>query len=168
MKKIANIVLALLIASGCNSEQQPEAQVDLASEREAAETVIREYFDGYEAEEWNQVQRALTTSNDFLFFGTDSTEVSTSVSSFHELLSKDWQVLDNIQIGEFRNLSALIDEDAQLASLMYEATFSGVPTGGNRFEVLVRFAHTLRKEDGRWRLVQGMATIPTTGNSSSE
>jgi ketosteroid isomerase-like protein len=164
------VILLGLAVTGCATDaQDASSSVDMTQERQAVQDAIRAYFDGYEAGEWSQVEPVLTASDDFQFFGTDSAEVSRSTSQFQQQLSYDWQLMDGIEIGEMRNVSLVIDPDGEVTTAMYEARFSGEPEGGgDRFSALVRFAHTLRKEEGAWRLVQGMGTVPTSGESSAE
>lgn len=170
MRTITILMFAALIAAGCNTNQQnAAATVDLDAEREAVQETIRFFFDAYEAEDWDQARQVLTTSSDFQFFGTDTAEVSMGIDDFQQQLSDDWQVLEDIELGELRRFSLMLDEDGQLASAIYEVPFSATPAdGGERFTFVGRLAHTLRKEDGNWRVAQGMFAMPTSGQSSAE
>lgn len=175
MKTLFTLLVAVCVVAGCAADQPPPPSstgvdpgqdVDLGEEREAVQQAIRSFFDGYEAEEWNRVREVLTTSGEFQFFGTDSAEVSMGLDDFQRELSEDWQALSDIKMGALRNLSIAIDEDGELASAIYEATFSGTPSGGEPFTALARFASTLRKENGSWRYVHGLIAAPSTGSST--
>ena len=170
MKMSLGFILIILIAVGCNTNQQSASPtVDLETEREAVQTAIRTFFDAYEAEDWSQARQVLTASDDFQFFGTDTAEVSMDIDDFQQQLSDDWTVLENIEMGALRRLSLMIDENGQLASAIYEVPFTATPAdGGERFTFVGRLAHTLRKEDGNWRIAQGMFAMPTSGASSAE
>jgi ketosteroid isomerase-like protein len=159
------LVLLMVIASGCSS-QKPAAE-DIAKEKEAVKAVIADFSQAYQSKDLAGVTKLISSSGEFLFFGTDSAEVLKSKADFETQMNNDWQLFESAKLGEPRNLSIQMSNDGQLAFAIYEASFDAT-IGGQPSHSLVRFAHGMRKEEGQWRFIQGMAAFATVGQSSAE
>jgi ketosteroid isomerase-like protein len=133
---------------------------------EVVATVIR-FWQAYERKDLAALSNMLTTADDFTFFGSDAAEVVKTRPEWGELMRNDWQVFETIRFEEPRNIAVQISADKQLASIVYEVTDISLVEGKN-IESLDRFAMTMRKEGGGWRIVQGMTAVATKGESSAE
>ena len=160
-----SILLLVLLAAGCGA--QKPAAVDVAKEKEAIKAVIASFGQAYQAKDLAGIGKLVSSSGEFLFFGTDSAEVMKSKADFEAQMANDWQVFESAKIGEPRNLAIQVSNDGQIAFAVWETTMD-VVVGGQSSQAPVRFADGFRKEDGQWRLVQGVASAATVGQSSSE
>ena len=160
-----SIVLLAFLASGCGL--QKPAQVDIAKEKEAIKSVIASFSQAYQAKDLAGITKLVSSSGEFLFFGTDSAEVMKSKADFEAQMNNDWQVFETAKLGEPRNLAIQVSNDGQLAFAVWETTLDAT-VGGQASQALVRFADGFKKEDGQWRLIQGVASMATVGQSSAE
>lgn len=160
-----SIVLLAVLVSGCNP--QPPAPVDLAKEKDAIKSVIAEFGQAYQSKDLAGVSKLVSSSGEFMYFGTDSAEVMKSKADFEAQMTSDWQVFESAQVGEPRNFAIQVSADGQLAFAVWETTLH-VSIGGQASQVPVRFADGFKKEDGQWRLIQGVASAATVGQSSAE
>jgi ketosteroid isomerase-like protein len=160
-------ILLLLIASALTSCVNPRrVPMDIHRDRaDVVATVIR-FWQAYERKDLATLSTMLTTGDDFMFFGSDAAEVVKTRREWEELMRNDWRLFETIRFGEPRNISVQISRDRQLASIVYEVTDISMVEGKN-IESLDRFAMTMRKEDGAWRIVHGMTAVATKGESSA-
>ena len=161
-------ILLLLVASvltSCVSSRKAPMEVD-RDRAEVVATVIR-FWQAYERKDLAALSNLLTTADDFTFFGSDAAEVVKTRREWEELMQNDWQLFEKTKFGEPRNIAVQISADKQLASIVYEVTDISLVEGKN-IESLDRFAMTMRKEGGAWRIVQGMTAVATKGGSSAE
>jgi len=138
-------------------------------DRDRAEVVatVMRFWQAYERKDLAALSNMLTAADDFIFFGSDAAEVVRTRGKWEELMRNDWQLFETIRFAEPRNIAVQMSADKQLASIVYEVTdFSLVE--GKKIESLDRFAMTMRKEAGAWRVVQGMTAVATKGESSAE
>ena len=160
-----SIVLLVLLATGCGL--QKPAAVDVAKEKEAIKAVIDAFGQAYQARDLAGVSKLVSASGEFLFFGTDAAEVMRSKADFEAQMNADWQALESAKIGEPRNLAIQVSSDGQLAFAVWETTFD-VVAGGKPAQATIRIADGFRKEDGQWRVIQGVVSAATVGQSSAE
>jgi ketosteroid isomerase-like protein len=147
----------------------PPRRAPMESDRDKAEvvaTVVR-FWQAYERKDLATLSNMLTTADDFTFFGSDAAEVVKTRREWEDLMRNDWQFFETIRFGEPSNIAIQISADKQLASIMYEVTDISL-VGGKNVESLDRFAMTMRKENGAWRIVHGMTAVATKGESSAE
>ncbi len=138
-------------------------------DRDRAEVVatVTRFWQTYERKDLAALSNMLTTADDFTFFGSDVAEVVKTRREWEELMRNDWQLFETIRFGEPRNIAVQMSADKQLASIVYEVTEISL-VEGKKIESLDRFAMTVRKEAGVWRVVQGMTAVATKGESSAE
>ncbi|MGQ0586272.1 MAG: nuclear transport factor 2 family protein [Gammaproteobacteria bacterium] len=166
MTRIFVLLLLLLLTSGCGV-QQP-APVDVAKEKEAIRSVLAEFSRAYQAKELAGISKVLSSSGEFMYFGTDAAEVMRSKADFEAQMNADWQVFEAVKLSEPRNLAIQVSGDGQHALAVFEMTFE-VTIGGKAMPpALLRFADGFRKEDTQWRLIQGVASTASVGQSSVE
>jgi ketosteroid isomerase-like protein len=177
MKLSVVLMLAALAPAGC-AKQQAAADGASASttsvtnapatsdadEQAAVKKVIADFQSAYMAKDWSRMEGLF--SGDLKFFGTDSAEVIRSVADFRKQMTDDWQVIDSPKLEGTRNLSIILDRDHEVASAIYETPFSG-KAGGEMMSGTMRFAQTFRKENGNWKLVHGLVSMATVGQSSA-
>lgn len=161
-------LVALLIVLGLLSSCSPQKPMpDIAKEKAEIESAITNFENAYQSKDPAAMKKLFSQSDDIAWFGTDSAEVIRGWAQWEKQMSDDWQVFESIKMETTRNLSILVDNDAQLASAIFE-TPTDVTMAGQSPHMLFRFASTLRKENGEWRFVQGIDAIATVGQSSAE
>jgi ketosteroid isomerase-like protein len=165
MKRSSLMILALILFIGCGP--QPMTSERAAAEKKAVEAQIVKFLDAYAAKDWEPIKSVVSTSSEFLLFGTDSAEVIKSAADFETQIKTDWQLFESPKHGELRNLSIQIANGGDLASAVYEVPFDAA-IGGQNMHLLFRFATTWKKENNEWRMIQGALAAATVGQSSKE
>lgn len=164
MKRCIAFMIALGLLTGC-TEKKPAP--DMAKEKAAVEAAINGFDQAYQSKDFEALKKLFSSSPDMVWFGTDSAEVIMGIAGWQAQTTADWLLFESIKMGEPRHLSILIDNDAQLASAIYEVSVDAV-IGGKPAHLILRFASTLRKENGEWRFAQGAVGNTTVGQSSVE
>ena len=159
------LLLVVALLSGCG--RQKTTPVDTAKEKQAIESAITKFGKAYESKDLSTMTTLLSTSGELMWFGTDSAEVIKSVAQWETQMKNDWQVFESVKFGEVRNLSIQVASDGQLASAVYEVPLD-MTIGGQLSHALFRFGCALKKENGEWRYIQGVAGVATVGQSSAE
>lgn len=165
MKILSIIFIVTFIISGCKSDNLTTEQIN--SESVKIKTRIESFLQSYSKKDINTVITMLSTSKEFHFLGSDISEISRSKSDFQNQLDQDWKLFDSIHFGEIRNLAVKISVCGDLAVAVYEAPMT-VVVRSNQSKFIFRMANTFVKENGLWQLVQGLASIPSIGESSVE
>jgi len=165
MKRSCIILIVLGFLVGCF--QPTMTTMQKAVEVEAIKSQIEQFVKAYEARDIELALGFISTAEDLLVFGTDQAEVITSRSDFEKQLTDDMQLFESIKSGERKSLSIQISNCGDLASAYYELPFE-VTVSGETSTFLLRFAQTFRNEHGDWRIVQSLASSPSTGQSSAE
>jgi SnoaL-like domain len=142
-------------------------RVDIDREKTAVAVTLVQFWQAYEQKDLATMSSMLTTASDFVFFGSDAREVITSRREWEDLMKNDWQLFETTKFGIRRHLAIQISDDGTLASAVYEVPDVSL-VEGKSVESLDRFAMTVRKENGTWRIVQGMTAVATRGDSSAE
>ena len=154
-----------MVLLACVMQRKSAKNID-REKGEVAATLVK-FWQAYERKNLAAMSGMLTASSDFTFFGSDAAEVTRSRHDWEYLMQKDWQLFETTKFGEPRNLAIQISDDRNLASAVYEVQDVSLIEGKN-VESLDRFAITMRKENGDWRIVQGMTAVATVGESSAE
>jgi len=158
-------VTALILLSGCAPKALSPDQV--AQEKEAIKNVIANYHKGYETKDHNVFKNLISSTADFMFFGSDVAEVIKSSAEMDTQKEYDFQLFESAKFGELQHLAIQVSSDGSLASVVYQVPLE-MRMGGQTSSSMFRLAFTFRKEDGAWKIVQGMAAFPSTGQSSAE
>jgi ketosteroid isomerase-like protein len=165
MRNILPFVTALGLLAGCAPKGLTPEQV--VQEKEAIKTAILTYHKGYETKDHKVFEDLLSTSPDLMFFGTDIAEIVRSSAEMDMQKDYDFQLFETAKFGELQHLAIQVSDDGSLASAVYQVPLE-MTMGGQTSSSMFRLAFAYRKEDGSWKLVQGMGSFPTTGQSSAE
>lgn len=158
-------VATLILLTGCAPKALSPEQV--AQDKEAIKTVIATYHKGYETKDHNVFKKLISTTPDFMFFGTDVAEVVKSSVEMDTQKDYDFQLFDTAKFGEMQHLAIQLSSDGSLASAVYQSPLE-LKMGGQTSSSMFRMTATFKKEDGLWKIVQGMVAFPSTGQSSAE
>jgi ketosteroid isomerase-like protein len=158
-------VAVLICLAGCAPKALSPEQV--AQEKEAINNLISNYHKGYETKDHDVIKNLISNTADFMFFGSDVAEVLKSSADMDTLKNYDFQLFESAKFGEPQHLAIQVSNDGSLASAVYQVPLE-MKIGGETSNSMFRLAFTFRKEDGAWKIVQGMAAFPSTGQSSAE
>jgi ketosteroid isomerase-like protein len=165
MRTILPFVITISLLAGCAPRGLTPEQV--AQEKEAIKTAITNYHKGYETKDEKLFKNLMSTSPDFMFFGTDVAEVITSPAEMETQKEYDFQLFESAKFGEMQDLAIQVSSNGDLASAVYQVPIE-LKMGGETSNATLRFAFTFLKENGSWKIVQGVAAMATTGQSSAE
>jgi len=165
MKIFVILFITTLLLSGCKSEKLTSDQVD--TEKDKIKTRIESFLISYAKKDMNTITTMLSASKDFNFLGSDVSEINKNKSDFQNQLDQDWKLFESVHFGEIRNLSIRISECGDLAVAVFDAPMT-VTVKGNQSKFFFRMSNTFLKENNLWQLVQGLASIPSVGESSVE
>jgi hypothetical protein len=166
MRIIIPFFLILLLFTGCGPDKPKElTDEQLSAEQESVKNVIVQYNKAFQNKNFQPIISLL--SKNVKFFGTDSAEVINSFVDFKAEMEKEWKLFQSIEYGEMVDFSVFMDKGATLASVIY-----GLPCvmtlNGESQRYFLRYARTLKKEDGKWLIVSGIVGKTTLGQSTTE
>jgi ketosteroid isomerase-like protein len=164
LKTFLLIILFTILAAGCG-DKKDDSQNNAAKNQ--IRTRIERFLTAYENKDMNSLVKMLSTSRDFLYFGSDIAEVNQSTSDFQNQIDQDWKLFDSTHFGEIRNLSIRISDSGDLAAAVYEIPVTA-GINGTSTKFLMRMSQIFLNEGGLWQLVQGMSSIPSVGESAVE
>ena len=150
-----------MVLLACVMQRKSAKNID-REKGEVAATLVK-FWQAYERKNLAAMSGMLTASSDFTFFGSDAADATRSRHDWEYLMQKDWQLFETTKFGEPRNLAIQISDDRKLASAVCEVQDVSLIEGR-----IDRFAITMRRENGDWRIVQGMTAVVTVGESSAE
>jgi ketosteroid isomerase-like protein len=165
VRNILPFVIALGLLAGCAPKGLTPEQV--VQEKEAIKTAITDYHKGYETKDVEIFKNLISDSPDFMFFGTDVAEVIKSSAEMDTQKQYDFQLFESAKFGETQDLAIQVSSDGTLASAVYQVPIE-LKMGGETSNATLRFAFTFRKENSSWKIIQGIAAMATTGQSSAE
>lgn len=165
MYRLIAVLLIGFLISGCGPKKL--TLDDIAKEKKAIESVAVDYNNQVAAKNTDAILKLFSNSPEFVFIGTDSAEVFRSMNQCRSHLEVDWQLLDVSRVGDLRNVSILISNDGDLASMLYEVPWD-MNFAGQTMHALVRFAMTMTKENSEWHIIQGLGQMATVGQSSED
>jgi ketosteroid isomerase-like protein len=165
MKQLIELLIIVFLLTGCNNPSLTADQKN--NEKEKIKTRIESYISAYEKKDMKGVISMLSSSSSFLFYGSDVAEKNYNLSDFQVQLEQDWNLFDSIDFGELRNFSIIISDNGDLAVAIYEAPVT-LNIRNAVSKITLRMTNTFTKENSVWQLVQGMASIPSVGESSAE
>jgi len=165
VNRLMGLLLPFALAS-CSGHGKMSSQ-DLANEKLVVQATVTKFWKAYEQKDLATITKLLSTSGELTFFGTDSAEVIKSLAQWEALMKNDWKLFDSTHFGDPQNVSIQLSSHGELASLVYEVPDVSL-VEGKQVESLDRFAMTLIKENGEWRIIQGMTAVATVGQSSAD
>jgi ketosteroid isomerase-like protein len=165
MHRIIPLLVILGLFSGCGPRKKsPE---EITTEKKAIASLVADYWKAYETKNISAVAKFFTASGDLKFFGTDSAEVINTTAEMEAQKKDDMELLQTVKVGGMKNVSLVLANDGELGSIVCEIPVD-MTVGGEQGHSLFRFAGTMRKENGEWRIVHGLVALATVGQSSAE
>ncbi|MCX2745535.1 nuclear transport factor 2 family protein [Mangrovivirga sp. M17] len=164
MKKFHLLVLVILILGSCTQSTLTDEQIE--AEKAAIKDQIMTIHNAYNENNLEPLKE-LSSSGEFMAFGTDKSEVMKSKADWKKQMEADSKAFSAMKIEDPKNLSIVVASSGDLASAIYE-TDASITVDGETSPMFFRFAYTWEKEDGNWKIRQLLASMPSSGQSAED
>lgn len=125
-------------------------------ERTAVDTVMA-FLNSYAKGDIDGCMATISSSGPVLMFGTNDNEIFKSIEEIRGAFVRDYQSMEDLRWGECRNLH--VQAVPGLASVIVEMPIA-YRSEGEEVKTLFRYALTLVRESGQWKIRCGMASVP--------
>jgi len=157
MKKLLLLLLPIaLLFYSCGPVCEELSQDDIAKEKEQVINVLKIYNKAFQEKNFAGV--VPTLSENVKFFGTDSSEVITSLSQYKKVCTNQFASYDQMVYGDIVDLYIEMDKFGNFATVIYglPATLFRV---GKTEKLFFRVSRTLKKESGNWHILTGIVGL---------
>lgn len=127
------------------------------NEEQVVLSAVMNFLDNYSKRSVEGCMSSMSDSKPLLVFGTNDNEVFKTTDDVRKAFKKDFDSMNNIRWGELRNVH--VEAAPTLANVIVELPIF-YQNEGKDVETLFRYSLTLAKEDGRWKIRSGMASVP--------
>jgi len=129
----------------------------MADEKRIVMEAVQGYLDAYSKRDVEGCLGFIAERTPVLILGTNDDEIITDRKAVEASFRCDFSMMDHISFGEVRNCH--VQADGNLAGVLLELPVS-YQAEGVETRTLFRFAFTLIREDGAWRMCAGMTSVP--------
>jgi len=106
----------------------------------------------------------LTKSESIMMLGANDNEIFTTTKSIRAAFKRDYKSMSDIRWGKRRNL--FVKASSTLAGVIIEMPIS-YKSEGEKVKTIFRYAMTLVKENEKWKICAGMASVPFSSGTYS-
>lgn len=132
------------------------------SYQESAKSVAMQFLTAYAGRNTGACMSLMAKNSPLLIVGTNADEVFTTPDEVRLSLERDFDNMSNVMLGKV-NYAAVIAEET-LASVLLELPISFL-ANDQQENLHLRYAFTLVKEHGEWRIAQAMASVPVSSGN---
>lgn len=118
---------------------------------------IQRYLDAYAKKDLEGCLACIAERAPLLMLGTNDDEIITDRNEMVKAYQRDFSMMDDIALGAVRQRH--VEVGADLASMLLERPLSYTADGAAT-KTLFRFAFTLVRENGEWKISAGMTSVP--------
>jgi hypothetical protein len=136
----------------------------MADEKLVVIEIVQRYLDAYSKKDLEGCLEFFAERKPLLMLGTNDDEIITDRKELVNAYRRDFSMMDNITLGEVRQRH--VEVGADLASILLELPLS-YNSEGDVTTTLFRFAFTLVRENGRWKISTGLASVPCKSGTYS-
>jgi len=129
----------------------------MADEKLRVVEAVQGYLDAYSRKDVDGCVGFVAERTPVLLLGTNDDEIVTDRETFATSCRRDFSMMDNISFGEVRYRH--VEAEGNLASVLLELPLS-YETEGAETRNLFRFAFTLVRESGAWKISSGLTSVP--------
>ena len=129
----------------------------MADEKLIVSETIQRYLEAYAKKDLEGCLGFIAERVPLLMLGTNDDEIITERKELLNAYQRDFSMMDNIALGEARQCH--VETGADLASMLLELPLS-YTAEGDTTKTLFRFAFTLVRENGEWKISAGMTSVP--------
>ena len=125
---------------------------------------VMAFLDAYAKGSIDECMSLIAQNSPILIFGTNLDEVCKSREEVQAALQRDIANMSNVRWGDARHVQ--ITQDASCANVLLELPLT-YETCGKEERVVFRYALSLTRESGQWKITTGMASVPASKGSYS-
>jgi len=129
----------------------------MTDQKLAVSETIQRYLDAYAKKDLEGCLECIAEQAPLLMLGTNDDEIITDRKELVNAYQRDFSMMDNIALGEVRQRH--VEAGADLASMLLELPLR-YTAEGDETKTLFRFAFTLVRENGAWKISAGMTSVP--------
>jgi len=129
----------------------------MANKEQAVLDAVRNFLDSYSQRNIEKCMSLISVSRPILLFGTNENEVFKTLDDVRSAFKRDFESMTNIDWGQHRQFH--VEALFTLASVLIELPIS-YQTEEKEVKALFRYALTLTREDGQWKICSLMASVP--------
>lgn len=136
----------------------------MTREELAALKAVTTFLNKYSKKDIEGCMAVLTKSKPVLMLGTNDNEIFKTTKHIRAAFERDYESMNDIRWGKRRNF--YVKASPTLASVIIEMPIF-YKNEGKKVKTLFRYAMTLIKENQKWKICAGMASVPfSTGTYS--
>ncbi len=136
----------------------------MTKEEQAAADAVMKFLDCYAQKNVEGCLSALVVAKPILLMGTNDNEVFRTASEIRAAFMKDFECITHVGWANPHHIH--VAAARSLASVIIERPIS-YENEGKEVKTLFRYALTLVKEAGQWKICAGLASVPfATGTYS--
>lgn len=166
MKTLFSAILLTAVFFGCSKQPEKKPVIDAAKEKSAIESVIKDFYSNYTSKNLAGLMKHFASDNVFLY-GTDSAEVNKNRGDIGNQFKNDFMLFKEVKLGDYKNMMTVVDPDGEMGTSIYELPFVMTLSDGTPASLNFRFMLSFKKENGVWKILHGIVSAPTVGQSSA-
>jgi hypothetical protein len=136
----------------------------MTKEENAALKAVTTFLNNYAKKNIDGCMAILTKSESIMMLGTNDNEIFTTTKSIRAAFKRDYKSMSDIRWGKRRNL--FVKASSTLAGVIIEMPIS-YKSEGEKVKTIFRYAMTLVKENEKWKICAGMASVPFSSGTYS-
>ena len=136
----------------------------MTKEENAALKAVTTFLNSYEKNNIDGCMAILAKSEAIMMLGTNDNEIFKTTKSVRAAFKKDFKSMSKIRWGKRRNL--FVKASSTLAGVIIEMPIYYKSEGG-KVKTIFRYAMTLVKENEKWKICAGMASVPFSSGTYS-
>lgn len=133
-------------------------------EEQVALNAVMNFLDSYARKDVEACMSAITVSMPIMLLGTNDNEVFKTLEELREAFKRDFAGMTNIRWGKQRNIHVVATPTISNVIIELPISFQAKE---ETVEVLFRYALTLIKEGGQWKICSGMTSVPFASGTYS-
>jgi ketosteroid isomerase-like protein len=134
----------------------------MSGEEQAVLETLQRYFAGYAQGDVELCMSTIAPTGPLLLFGTNADEIATSAAEVRAGLERDMAAMSDVRVGDLQRLH--IEATATQAFALFEVSMAWRSAGADT-TTQMRFALSLGKADGQWRIRSGLVSVPSTAGT---
>ncbi|PKN39262.1 MAG: hypothetical protein CVU62_03450 [Deltaproteobacteria bacterium HGW-Deltaproteobacteria-2] len=136
----------------------------MTKEENAALKAVTIFLNSYSKKDIEGCLAVLTKSKPIMVLGTNDNEIFKTTKDVRAAFKKDFESMSDIRWGKRRNL--YVKASPTLACVIVEMPVS-YKNDEEKVKTLFRYALTLVKENEKWKICAGMASVPFSSGTYS-
>ncbi|KUG21544.1 hypothetical protein ASZ90_008701 [hydrocarbon metagenome] len=136
----------------------------MTKEEKAALKAVTTFLKSYAKKNIDGCMAVLTKSESIMMLGTNDNEIFKTTKSIRAAFKRDYKSMSDIHWGKRRNV--YVKASSTLAGVVIEMPIS-YNSEGEKVKAIFRYAMTLVKENEKWKICAGIASVPFSSGAYS-